>query len=302
MKISRRADFLDNLKKLKKGSIRATDIAAQYWCERQMELQYIHGTRITAEIKKGAAMHEDLESEINTPIPIVLMPKSYADVMYKILYTSSEALETLFKNKKAREIQIYGAINGFPLVGKMDQLEIRDGEVFVWEDKTKTNDNLPNEPQLNTHKIQVMIYRKMVADIKDKLYTIGDFRKKYGIMTLIVTAEFSRQLDALQIPKSMQGVDAVAQRYFALLAKIEKLSETLHIRYINQFTGKEIKTYRFTYDEKEMQAAMEFVLKYWKGDRESLPVPEAEKWKCNYCSFFGKECKVWWQERGQKGL
>ena len=295
MKTSRRADFIDNLKKLKKSSIRATDIAAQYWCERQMELQYIHGTKITVQIKQGAKIHEELEEETN--VPIVLMPKSYADVMYKILYTSAMALETLFKNKKSREIQIYGFLNGFPLVGKMDMLELRDNEVFVWEDKTKANDNLPTEPQLNTHKIQVMIYRKMMDDVRKRAYTIDQFRKKYGILTLNITDQFARQLDALNIEKGMQTVDAIAQRYFDLLLKIENLSETLHIRYINQFTGKEIKIYKFTYDEKEMQSSLEFVLKYWRGERESLPVPEQEKWKCNYCVFFGKECKVWWPQK-----
>ncbi len=260
-----------------------------------MELQYIHGTKITAEIKKGAQMHEELEEETN--VPIVLMPKSYADVMYKILYTSAEALETLFRNEKSREIQIYGFLNGFPLVGKMDQLEIKAGEVFVWEDKTKANDNLPTEPQLNTHRIQVMIYRKMLDDIRKKAYTIDQFRAKYGILTLKITEQFSRQLDALNIAREMQTVDSVAKRYFELLSKIENLSEILHIRYINQFTGKEIKIYRFTYDEKEMQGALDFVLKYWRGERESLPVPEKERWKCNYCVFFGKECKVWWPQK-----
>ncbi len=106
-----------------------------------MELNYIHGAKITAEIKKGRALHEELESETN--VPIVLMPKSYADVMYKILYTSVSALDALVKNKISREIQVYGAINGFTVVGKIDQLEIKDNEVFVWEDKTKSNDNLP---------------------------------------------------------------------------------------------------------------------------------------------------------------
>ena len=51
-----------------------------------MELNYIHGAKITAEIKKGRALHEELENETN--VPIVLMPKSYADVMYKMIYTS----------------------------------------------------------------------------------------------------------------------------------------------------------------------------------------------------------------------
>ena len=39
-------------------------------------------------------------------------------------------------------------------------------------------------------------------------------------------------------------------------------------------------------------------MKYWNGERKSLPVPEKESWKCNYCVFFGKECKAWWSAKG----
>lgn len=261
-----------------------------------MELNIVYGSKITAEIKQGRKMHEELESETN-PVPIVLMPKSYADVMYKILYTSVSALEVLLKNGVSREIQIYGNINGFPIVGKMDQLELKGGEVLVWEDKTKKSDDIPSEPQMLSHKVQVMVYRKLLADLIAKRYTIDMFRRKYGIQRLNVTEEFARQLDALSIAKQMQTVDAMAVRYFDLFASVGQVSNTLHIRYINQFTGKEIKLYRFEYDESEIEKELGFVLKYWKGEREAMPVPFEEKWKCNWCGFFGKECKVWWPQK-----
>ena len=286
---------MDNLKRLKKQSIRATDIASQYWCERQMEFNYLYGKETTAEQKKGSDVHKEMEEKTN--VPVVLMTKSYADFMYKILYTSVLALETLLKNKKSREIQVYGMIDGFPVVGKMDMLELRDGEVFIWEDKTKTNDNLPTEPQLLTHKIQVMLYRKLLDDIRSGRYSRVQFRKIYGTATLIVTPEFTRQLDALGIEKNQQSVDALVDTYFDGMAKLGKISETLHIRYINQFTAKEIKVYRFQYDAQSIESSLEFVLKYWKGERESLAVPESEKWKCNYCVFFGNRCKVWWPQK-----
>ncbi len=286
---------MDNLKRLKKQSIRATDIASQYWCERQMELNYLYGKETTAEQKKGSDVHKEMEEKTN--VPVVLMTKSYADFMYKILYTSVLALETLLKNKRSREIQVYGMIDGFPVVGKMDMLELRDGEIFIWEDKTKANDNLPTEPQLLTHKIQVMLYRKLLDDIRSGKYPREQFRKIYGTATLIVTPEFARQLDALGIEKKMQSVDALVDTYFDGMTSLAAISETLHIRYINQFTGKEIKVYRFQYDRQSIESSLEFVLKYWKGERESLPVPETEKWKCNYCVFFGNRCKVWWAQK-----
>ncbi len=296
LKQEERGADVDVLNKLGKSSIRATDVAAQYWCERQMELNYTYGPKITKEIKKGRAMHEGMENEVN--VPIVLMPKSYPDFLYKSLYTSTMALEALFKNGKAREIQIYGAISGFKLVGKVDLLELHDDEVTVVEDKTKANDNMPSEPQLLTHKVQVMLYRSILEELRSKRYSIEDFRKVYKPAFMRITPEFSRQLDALAIEKDMQSVDAIAVKLFDEFARIKRISDNLRIRYINQFTGKEIGVHRFVYNEDELNSMMEFSLKYWRGERESLPVPESEKWKCNYCAFFGKECKVWWPQKG----
>ncbi len=259
-----------------------------------MEYQYIYGERITKEIKKGKEIHKEMEEETN--VPIVLQSKTYDDYMYKVLYTSVVALETLLKNKKSREIMLYGMLNGFPFVGKMDMLEIKDGETLVWEDKTKANDNLPSEPQLLTHKIQVMLYKRMLDEIKGGRYTLEMFRKLFRTQALKISMEFARQLDALKIDMALQTVDSVAVRYFELMNQLPKIGEDLHIKYINQFTGKEIKLYRFKYDAKEIENTLDFVLKYWKGEREAMPVPESEKWKCNYCVFFGKECKQWWPQ------
>ncbi len=260
-----------------------------------MELNYLYGAKITAAIKKGSAMHAELEGETN--IQVDLTPKAFADVMYKILYTSYLALEVLFRNKKAREIQIYGMINGYPLVGKMDMLEIRDGETFVWEDKTKTSDKPPSDEQLTSHKAQVIFYKRLLDDIKAGTYTLEKFRKAQRTAFLSITPEFVRQLDAMKVDKKLQTVDAIAERYFENLMKLPKISDTIHIKYINQLTGKEIKLYKFTYSEKEMQDTMDYILKFWKGERESMPVPEGEKWKCNFCVFFGDKCKVWWPQK-----
>ena len=90
---------------------------------------------------------------------------------------------------------------------------------------------------------------------------------------------------------------AVAKEFFNEFSGIKELSGTLCIRYINQFTGKEIKLYKFEYSQEEIDQMLAFSMKYWNGDRDALPVPFEEKWKCNYCVFFGKECKKWWPQK-----
>ena len=279
---------------LHKSSIRVSDIASQYWCERQMEYNYKYGKKITAEIKEGRLIHEELEGEVN--VPIILQPKGYADALYKGLYTSYMALDALKKNKKTREVQIYGSIAGYKVVGKIDQLDIKEGKVAILEDKTRANHNMPSESQRVTHKIQTMVYRKLVEDVVDNKYDEKNFTRAYRTSTLKLTEEFARQLDAMSIEKSLQNIDSIASRFFEEMRSVGKVSETLYIRYINQFTGKEIDLYKFEYDESEMQGIIRYVMKYWNGERESMPVPEQEKWKCSFCVFFGKECKVWWPQ------
>jgi exonuclease V len=283
------------LSELHKSSIRVSDITAQYWCERQMEYNYKFGQRITKEIKKGKSIHDELEGEVN--VPIILQPKNYADALYKTIYTSTEALKALVKNKKTREVQLYGSIGGYSVVGKIDQLEIKSDKVVIVEDKTRANGNIPSDAQQLVHKIQVLVYKKMLDDLKDGLYGYQNFEMAYHIKSLILTEEFKRQLDAIKIDGGMQTIQSVAKDFFNTLNAIGSIDNTLHIRYINQFTGEEIKQHKIEYSKEEVDGIIKYILKYWNGERESMPVPETESWKCKFCVFYGKECKVWWNQK-----
>ncbi|MCL5122623.1 MAG: exonuclease V [Candidatus Marsarchaeota archaeon] len=283
---------------LNKKSIRVTDIASQYWCERQMELRYLYGDKKkTVEEKKGTLLHEMLENETN--VPVLLEPKSYADYMYKTLYTSSIALSALKENGRTREVQVFGRMEGFNLVGKIDQLNFRNEVVTVEEDKTRANDNLPNASQMLPNKVQVMFYRSMLEDIQNGTYTLEDFKKAYYTERLVLTDEFRRQLAAMHIEQSKHSMQYVEKEFFSKVKSMGEIGDTLYIKYINQFTEDTIKIYKFQYSRAELEKSKEFVFKYWKGIRKALPVPKEEKWKCNYCVFFGKQCKVWW---GQKTI
>ncbi|MGC8670056.1 MAG: PD-(D/E)XK nuclease family protein [Candidatus Micrarchaeia archaeon] len=283
------------LEKLHKSSISITDIASQYWCEKQMELNYLYGKRINNAIRQGRAIHEELEEQVN--IPIVLQPKSYADALYRNLYTSYSAIKALKENGKTREVNIYGSANGFKLVGKIDQLEIKHGMLTIIEDKTRSNDNIPTKAQQVTHKIQVMLYYKMLSDIKNGAYTDQNFSAAYKLPAMLLTEEFKRQLDALGVPKAQQNITQLSSTYFNELRTTPQLSDILVIRYINQFTGNEIKAYKTKYNSAEMSSMLQYVMKYWNGERQAMPVPEDEQWKCKFCVFYGKECKAWWPQK-----
>jgi exonuclease V len=286
---------LSVLNDLHKNNIRVSDIASQYWCERQMELNYKYGHKITKEIKEGKTIHEELENEVN--VPIILQPKNYADALYKTIYTNVEALKALKANKRTREVQVYGSINGYTVVGKIDQLEIKDNKVIISEDKTRANGNIPSEAQQLVHKIQVLVYKKLLEDLKKGHYNFINFEVAYHINNLKMTDEFKRQLDALKIENTMQNIPAISKSFFTDIRNIGEISETLHVRYIDQFTGKEIKSHKVEYNKEELDQIIKYILKYWNGERESAAVQENESWKCMFCVFFGKECKVWWKQK-----
>jgi exonuclease V len=184
-------------------------------------------------------------------------------------------------------------------VGKIDELQAsKDGDVTILEDKTKQSDTIPSESQSLTHKVQIMMYKKMTDDIIGGSYGFQNFARAYRTDGMALSEEFKRQLDTIKVEKNLQEVSKIAQRFFDAFASIGKINSNLHIRYINQFSGKEIKLYKFDYRKEEMDDITKYILKYWNGERESMPVPENEQWKCNYCVFFGKECKVWYKQKG----
>ncbi|MEM3841338.1 MAG: PD-(D/E)XK nuclease family protein [Candidatus Micrarchaeaceae archaeon] len=292
MTSGRQADFMGVLDRLNKSSIRVTDIASQYWCEKQMELRCLNGRKITKELQKGSVMHEDMAEETN--LQLDLKPRSYADFMYKTLYESYMALESLSKQERTREVSIFGKISGFRVVGKIDQLSVKGGSLRIYEDKT-TSSKEPSQAALLVAKVQVMVYREMIDQIKSGSYTLNDFRKATGTPRLKLTPEFERQIEAMHISESLRSIPILESRYFEKFVSLPEFDERLYIRYIDQFTGKTIKLFSFRYSEKEANEKLSFAMKYWKGERSALPVSYGERSKCNMCEFFGKECKVWWQ-------
>ena len=141
-----------------------------------------------------------------------------------------------------------------------------------------------------------MVYKKLVDDIVKGEYTVNNFTNAYRTTAMKLTPEFIRQLDALGVEKPIQNINSIAGRFFQEFKSIGTVSDVLCIKYIEQFSGKEIDLHKFDYDPKEMQDIIKYIMKYWSGERESMPVPEQEKWKCSYCAFYGKECKVWWPQ------
>ena len=279
------------LAKLGKNSILVTDIASQYWCEKQMELNYLYGKQYTKAMAEGTKQHEELQAEVYVPLEIE--PITYSDFFYKAGYENYMALKSLKKSGIGREIRIYGSINGYKLNGKIDELRLKEDEVFVIETKTKASSKELTEPMTRPHKIQVLLYKKMLEDIKEGSYSYDNFYTTYIKGMKPISEKFVSEAEALGIEKSLLSLEKVYKLMFDEIKSLPRISNTVRVRYIDRFTGRESSTISFSYSKEEVEKLLIYAMGYWNGEREAQPVSKEEAWKCRFCRFYGNECKVW---------
>lgn len=289
------------LGRLKKNSILATDVASQYWCERQMELNYLHGKKYTRAMQKGKALHEGLQAELETTIDVE--PLNYADFLYKEAYENHLAMNSLVRRGVGREIKVYGSVAGYKLAGKIDELKLRDGKVAVVEiktrelsarlDGTRTARSI-GETTMRPHRVQVMLYKRMLDDLKEGNYTFENMAAAYDLRTQRLTERFLSQLKLLGVDAAMMNLESIYGVFFEQIKSMPELSNRLELRYVDRFTGKEFESISVEYNREDADRTISDAMGFWNGERESRPVTKEENWKCTFCKFFGKECKVWW--------
>jgi len=280
------------LEKLGKNSVSATDIASQFWCEKQMELNYLYGKRYTKEMAKGAKIHEELQAE--TYVPLTVEPINYTDFLYKELYENYLALKGLKQRGVGREIRIFGSINGFKLNGKIDELKLVNGKVVVVEVKTRETRYAINEAVVRPHRIQAMLYKYMLNEVVSRSYTHENFENAYLKGLKPLSDRFLDQLKALSIESSLLSIESVYKKMFDEIYTLPPISDELELHYIDRFTGEKVETMKFKYNDEELKKILIDAMRYWNGEVKARPVSEEEKWKCRFCRFYGKECKVWY--------
>ncbi len=280
------------LEKLHKNGITATDIATQFWCERQMELNCLYKPAPTKAMEKGARMHAAWQAKVY--VPLTVEPRTYPDVLYRNAYENYTTLQKLREEKIGRELMVYGSMNGYRFSGKIDELKVKEGKVVVVEDKTVYESMKVDEPHTRPHIVQVMLYRKMLEDIKNRLYSYDNFSNTYKIKGAKLSEEFVKGLHEIGLKEEYLSLESMYARMFQEMQNMPELSEDLEIRYTDRRSGRNVAELNIKYDRDTIDRNIAYAMRYWRGEREASPVTEPENWKCKPCKFFGNQCKVWW--------
>ena len=242
---------------------------------------------------RGSAIHQQMQVAVYKEL--IVAPLTWPDKMYKTAYENILTINTLLDKGIARELKIYGAINGFLVVGQIDELRMKDGKAIIVENKTTGDRSGKMSPQYTKpHFVQVLLYRKLLEELRQRLYTFQNLDASYKLSASTLSPEFISGLKSIGVKDELFSLKAIYSKMFDAVATLPELSNSLILHYVNSNTKETVADITVDYDKEALNKDLIYALKYWNGEREATPVPEEEKWKCRVCRFFGKECTVWW--------
>ncbi|MCL5427974.1 MAG: exonuclease V [Candidatus Marsarchaeota archaeon] len=281
------------LERLRKTSISVKDIASQLWCEKQMEL-YLMQPYSTPAMAKGAAVHATIQEQVFVELP--LEPVTWWDRLYKWAYENYNGIMNIGREGYCREVHIYGSINGYRISGQVDELRLSDGRIMVVEDKTINGNGSRNGVgrRIDSDKMQLNIYHKLLEDMKMRRYTYENFARSYGIEDKKLSADFEKGVRSLGVRDEFVGLGPMYRKMFDAVAQMPVLSDAVRLKYLDRDTKNVITEMDMQYDRKGLEAYLPDAMKYWSGNRDARPVSEENKSRCMSCRFFGKQCTVWW--------
>ncbi|MCD1295115.1 hypothetical protein CUJ83_08905 [Methanocella sp. CWC-04] len=277
------------LEKYGKSRLRVTDISQQFWCERQVELSLEFPREETPETIAGSDIHRELMHEIIEEIEAV--PETVEDEAYLLLLNIDTGLEQLLSGGKTRELRVFGKAGGFPISGTIDEISISGNRTFVLDHKTRRTPRMPSPAAIKTTQVQVMLYRKMLQDLKDGIYAYDDLITDLKLpVPGEISPGFIKELGSGGVKVDCMSVEEICGRVFDRFRRIPELSDSMIIRYIYQGTKEHIGDKIIEYDPVSLESKIAYAGLFWEGKRKAFRVKQSERWKCSYCEYNDGRC------------
>lgn len=274
------------LSRFRPSGVYVTDLSAQLWCEKKLELSFIHGFEETEEMQVGGEIHAQLEEEI--VLMVTVRPSTLEDLLAIKLDNLLDRSLQLKQEGITRELPVKGIIGDLFVHGKIDELIVEDGMIQIVDNKTRKTPTIPSIPQLRTVEFQLMLYHRIMGQIQNGMFKpeqlLGNcgFTKKSGI-----SADFQKELKRVN-HKMEPNLLKLCRLAFNSVQSLPPLSDDLHVTYRYQGDEKIIGTHKFKFDDFVFKRNLGFCKEYWYGKRAAIPVGEANRWKCNYCKLRDK--------------
>lgn len=269
--------------------LNVTHISQQFWCERQVELSLEHPREDTEGTIAGKEIHKDFLLEIVREAKVET--KTPADAVFVLMLNVKNGLDQLLSEGITRELYVFGRAARFPVAGIVDELSLKEGHVVLLDHKTRLRPTLPPPPSVKPTEVQVMLYRKLLEDLRSGAYVYEDFASDAGIENPgHISDELRGQLETMGVAVEDGSVERMAREAFDAFRRMPPLSDFLIVRYIHQATGDHIGDKAILYDPKLLKHKLSHAGQFWEGQRKAARAGFREKWKCNYCEYKEELC------------
>jgi hypothetical protein len=265
-------------KKYRSRGLTVSELAQQLWCEKKVALELLYGKEETENMKIGRKRHEELFEEI---MPVVVVhPETWIDELFVRFHQMWVSAHQIMKEGIAREIPVYGAVGTMMIKGIIDEV-VADTELTLVETKTRASGTVPDyTAYTRVVEFQLSLYRRMLDNIIKEKFVAANLLKFYeiGADTCISKPLYDRFPEGALVT---DNVSAMASTAFEALKALPHISDTMVVRYEDQHKTV-IGEQKFILDEELFWRNVDFVLGFWKGQRDAVP-PLKNPWKCTFC-------------------
>lgn len=269
--------------------LNVTHVSQQFWCERQVELSLEFPREDTPETLAGKDIHKEYLLELVRETAVETLTAD--DAAYVLLLNIRNGLEQLMSEGITRELYVFGRVVGFPIAGIVDELSLKEGRIILLDHKTRLRPTLPPPPSVRPTEVQVMLYRKLLEDLRNGDYAYEEFISDTGLNENgTISDELKGQLESEGVAIEHDSVARLAREVFDGFRKLPPLSDFLIVRYIHQATGDHIGDKAILYDPKFLAHKLAHAGQFWEGQRKATRAGFREKWKCSYCEYKESLC------------
>jgi hypothetical protein len=260
----------------------------------QTELDLQYGKKRTEIMVAGDLRHQELHEEVAELVPV--KTKTMADRIAVLFQNMSTDLSRLLQEGLTRELFVMGSIPPLKVLGQIDELVQQDGEVLIRDYKTRRTPRFPSTWQQRCEEMQLMFYHRLLTDITSGEFTLDDALVLFNLdRNDSVSNELSSTVSKKGLPLLSLNVSEIGEQAFSLAKQLPPVSEEFTIIYEHQESKSRIGEHHFRLNRPRFSRELGFILEYWRGEREAIPVGEKNRWKCRFCEHVSI-CPVWTAE------
>ncbi|GKC59083.1 exonuclease V, chloroplastic [Tanacetum coccineum] len=275
----------------KKTGLFVTDITSSEWCEKQKEFFLVCGKpKASRAMKVGSARHAVLEEEVITRVEVLVRSaeEHWALKMINFIHGTNQ----LILDGLTRELPLIGFAEGVCVVGVIDEIQMMksgDGPTLV-ETKTRSQNNLPSEPQQRNARLQLMCYKYFWDNLLTQPFPSQLFLELFSLNPDYVLSKEIREF-AIQAGAPVQTLNDVLGKYQYVCSMLPGPRDQLLLRYEYQQDQSLIGENEYLYDYDWVTHQIRSSIEFWKGEREASYALENERWKCRHC-MYASRCPI----------